>query len=233
MRDQYAGDVSDYLKFAFLRRVVTPAETLGVAWWWLAGHDGRSDGRHDEYLTDSRWKVLDPKLFDMLAGRPARDVAALEALDLWPARPVFHREAVPGKRARSEWSAGMLTTLAPASIIFADPDNGVSRPGGVSPKSATIDEALALASRERPVLLIRFPHRLNSHDEQLAQYHTAFAAQRPVTVRTCVRVPNANGSTSPRIRWFTALNPTPAITAGIEAFASAVRLLPGAAASVN
>jgi len=127
----------------------------------------------------------------------------------------------------------MLEALADANIVFADPDNGVSRPSVVSRKSATVEETLSLAARGRPVLLIRFPHRLYSHDEQLTHYHATFAEQRPVTVRTCVRVPNANGSTSPRIRWFTSLNPTPAIIAGIQDFACAVRNLPGAAAEVH
>jgi hypothetical protein len=212
--------------------VVDPGETLGVAWWWLARRDGRADGRHDEYLSDARWRALDPELFGVLAGRPARDVAGLETLDLWPGRTLFHRDAVPGKLGRAAWSGAMLRRLAEASVVFADPDNGVSRPGTVSPKSATIDEALSLAANGRSVLLIRFPHRMNSHEEQLAHYHATFADPRPVTVRTCVRVTNANGSTSPRIRWFTALNPTPAIVAGVEAFATAVRQLPGASAMI-
>jgi len=233
MRDQYAGDVSDYLKFAFLRRVVDPGDTLGVAWWWLAGHDGRSDGKHDEYLEDPRWAALDPVLFARLKGRPARDVAGLEGLDLWPGRTLFHRDAVPGKSGREAWRAAMLQRLANASLVFADPDNGVSRPGVVSPKSATVEEALALSEGGRPVLLIRFPHRLSSHADQLAHYHATFAALNPVTVRTCVRVPNAKGTTTPRIRWFTALNPTPAIAIGIESFAASVRCLPGASAEVH
>jgi hypothetical protein len=233
VRDQYAGDVSDYLKFAFLRHVVTPQETLGVAWWWLAGHDGRRDGRHDEYLADSRWSALDPALFSLLANRPARNVAALEALALWPGPTVFHRMQVPASAGRKAWATGMVEQLAGAGVVFADPDNGVSKPPTVSPKSATLDEAKALAGRGRPVILIRFPNRAATHTEQLAGYHDSFAELFPVTVRTCVRVPNSNGSTSPRIRWFTVLNPNPTIAGKVHAFAQAVLRLPGASATVH
>ena len=33
MRDQYAGDISDVLKFAFLRTLAGQDKTLGVAWY--------------------------------------------------------------------------------------------------------------------------------------------------------------------------------------------------------
>jgi hypothetical protein len=32
MRDQYAGDISDFLKFSFLREVIPDNHALGVAW---------------------------------------------------------------------------------------------------------------------------------------------------------------------------------------------------------
>jgi hypothetical protein len=44
MRDQYAGDVSDVLKFAFLRALVGTDRRLGIAWYYVPGDDGRADG---------------------------------------------------------------------------------------------------------------------------------------------------------------------------------------------
>ena len=49
MRDQYAGDVSDVLKFAFLRALAGADRTLGIAWYYAPGDDGRADGRHLEW----------------------------------------------------------------------------------------------------------------------------------------------------------------------------------------
>lgn len=34
MRDQYAGDVSDFLKFAFLRALAGEDRILGIAWYY-------------------------------------------------------------------------------------------------------------------------------------------------------------------------------------------------------
>jgi hypothetical protein len=41
MRDQYAGDISDVLKFAFLRALAGKDRTLGIAWYYAPGDDGR------------------------------------------------------------------------------------------------------------------------------------------------------------------------------------------------
>ncbi len=49
MRDQYAGDVSDVLKFAFLRALAVQGRTLGIAWYYVAGDDRGPDGRHLEW----------------------------------------------------------------------------------------------------------------------------------------------------------------------------------------
>ena len=51
MRDQYAGDVSDYLKFSFLKTIVGQTRQLGIAWYYCDRNDGRADGRHRETST--------------------------------------------------------------------------------------------------------------------------------------------------------------------------------------
>jgi hypothetical protein len=232
MRDQYAGDVSDYLKYAFLRAVLPEGTALGVAWYFLGGHDGRQDGRHDEYLRDPQWRDLDPSLFDRLKGREHRSVATIEVLDIWPSTTNFHRTEVPVARSRGAWADDMLRELKNCDAVFLDPDNGVSRPQVTSRKSATVEEVKSIVQSDRLGLLIRFPHRVTTHDIQLADYHTTFAPFRPITIRTCVRVPNANGGSSPRIRWFTGMNASDDVEAKMRAFADTVKRLPGASAEV-
>ena len=39
MRDQYAGNVSDVLKFAFLRALAGADRALGIAWYYAPGDD--------------------------------------------------------------------------------------------------------------------------------------------------------------------------------------------------
>ena len=62
MRDQYAGDVSDVLKFAFLRALACADRKLGIAWYFVPGHDGRPDGRHLEWHDEPAWRLLDEQL---------------------------------------------------------------------------------------------------------------------------------------------------------------------------
>jgi len=84
MRDQYAGDVSDVLKFALLRALVRQDRTLGVAWYYAPGDDGRPDGRHLEWRDEAAWRLLDAELHTGLATLPERSIAALERAAIWP-----------------------------------------------------------------------------------------------------------------------------------------------------
>jgi len=66
MRDQYAGDISDLLKFALLRALAESDRTIGVGWYLNPQDDGRLDGRHCEYRTETKWEHLDATLFKAL-----------------------------------------------------------------------------------------------------------------------------------------------------------------------
>src|SRR5690349_7019682 len=105
MRDQYAGDISDVLKFAFLRALVRSDRILGVAWYYDPGDDGRPDGRHLEWRDEPAWRILDEKLHWGLAALSERSIAALEQAAIWPDRVLFHREPVPSGSGRLVWSA--------------------------------------------------------------------------------------------------------------------------------
>ena len=95
MRDQYAGDISDFFKFSFLRAVVPDDAVLGVAWYYVQRHDGGPDGRQIEYWSEDRWRVLDDKVFFALSGLTIRSVEALEKLPIWKVKTLFHRTPLP------------------------------------------------------------------------------------------------------------------------------------------
>ena len=124
MRDQYASDISDFLKFSFLRAVSGNTRRLGVAWYYLPGHDGRPDGRHLEYKDQREWGSLDSSVYDQLVAITEQSVNALEALSFWPANTIFHRDQVNVKD-RKRWVEGMVATLEGADHVFLDPDNGL------------------------------------------------------------------------------------------------------------
>jgi hypothetical protein len=202
MRDQYASDISDFLKFALLRAVAQNDRRLGIAWYYLEGHDGRLDGRHVEYKTESAWRALDEELYDQLVGLTEPNVAALENLAIWPDRVQFHRVPVAARK-RAEWVQGMVEAVDDAELVFLDPDNGLGR--GAS-KHARIADLVALRCDNRAISIIKFPGRHKSHMDQILELHQNFESsgfRSPITVNTCVHVANGQAGWVPRHRFFT------------------------------
>jgi len=234
MRDQYAGDITDFLKFFYIRSVVPPRSKLGVAWYYIPTHDGRLDGRHTEYLAEEQWSLLDGNLHSELATLgDTRSVAALQRLKIWRPQTCFHDEPVEYRTMRASWSSSMVTRLKSCDVVFADPDNGLSREGIINRKSATPSEISDLAHSGRSVILIRFPSRDGTHLEQLQRYHSVLAAYTPITVRTCVILSNSTGRRFPRIRWFTLINPSDEMRVSIRHFATQLASLHDASAVVS
>lgn len=226
MRDQYAGDISDYLKFAFLRAVAGSDLRLGMAWYYIPVHDGRADGRHTEYLQQDEWAELDGELYQNLGQLPEQSVAALERLPIWPKRTLFHRSPISA-RQRKPWVDEMAEALEPVDLVFLDPDNGLGR--GPT-KHARISDLHALNQPRRAIAIIKFPGRHQSHEGQIATLHQQLANDgffNPITVCTCVRVPAANGRTVPRHRFFTLVNGDETTNTRVQAFSDRVRALHG------
>jgi hypothetical protein len=72
MKNQYFGDINDYLKYGLLRGFAASGFGVGVC-WMLTPDDGRSDGRKIEYLSNpQRGKVHDAELFDTLSATVRR-----------------------------------------------------------------------------------------------------------------------------------------------------------------
>jgi len=229
VRDQYAGDVSDVLKFAFLRALAGADRTLGVAWYYAPGDDGRADGRHLEWRDEPAWRLLDPQLHAGLSALPERSIAALERAMIWPTGALFHRDPMPSRVGRSAWGARKRTTLDGADIVFLDPDNGV---GAESEKHATFSEIRLLRKPGRAIVFITFPGRTMPHDALLRRLHERLAleadAENGLTLRTNVSVPRAAGASSyvQRERWFTVVDADDELTARAQIFANALASVP-------
>ena len=189
MRDQYAGDVSDVLKFAFLRALAGADRKLGIAWYYAPGDDGGPDGRHLEWRKEPAWRLLDKQLHAGLATLPERSIAALEQAAIWPTGALFHREPMPARGERNAWGTRKRSALDGADIVFLDPDNGI---GAETQKHATFSEIRLLRKPGRAIVFINFPGRMK-HDVQLRQLHERLAgetgAKNIVTLRTNVSVP--------------------------------------------
>jgi len=229
MRDQYAGDVSDLLKFAFLRALAGADRTLGIAWYYAPGDDGRADGRHLEWRDEPAWVKLDAELHASLAALTERSIAALEGTTIWPRGTLFHREPMPPRVERSAWGARKREVLSGANIVFLDPDNGL---GGETEKHATYSEIRLLRKPGRAIVFIIFPGRNMPHDALLQKLHERISveanAESIVTLRTNVSVPRAQGSRTyvQRQRWFTVVDPDAELTERARAFADTLASVP-------
>ena len=129
MKNQYFGDVDDYLKYGILRCLAGAGWRPGVC-WMLTPDDTRTDGRRTAYLADPRrWRAHDPALFDALAaalGRPdGRDVRRMEEAGLLPGARFFRDPVPEATGPRHGWLAAAHAALHGADLIFFDPDNGL------------------------------------------------------------------------------------------------------------
>ncbi len=54
MKEQYAGDISDYRKYALLRALAGPGGLKPGVCWMLTPPDGRADGNKVGYIDESK-----------------------------------------------------------------------------------------------------------------------------------------------------------------------------------
>ncbi len=235
MRDQYAGDLSDYLKFALLRVLAGDGRRLGIAWYYNNQVINReSDGQHLEWRENLAWRALDTELFDSLRMLPVRSVEALERANFWPQGTIFHGEAVPSRSQRAQWGAQMRASLADANLIFVDPDNGL----GASPKKhATYEEMREFRSPKRVLVSIKFPGMVD-HKSQLHDLHERLKLETGTssgfTILTNASVPRKS---DPRFfvqrpRWFSIIDGDALLLDKATRYVTALSSLPRASARI-
>jgi len=228
MRDQYAGDVSDAVKFGFLRALAGADRRLGVAWYYAPGNDGRADGRHTSWMSEAAWQVLDSEVHAGLSKLPAKSIEALEATTFWPKGTTFHREPVP-TQGRRAWADRMRGKLSSANLVFMDPDNGIGCDD--STKHASMTEIAGLRAGGRSLVVISFPGR-RKHADQVKDLHATLlggtGARSALTLRVCVSVPRTEDPcfTVPTFRWLTVLDADRELAERALRFSDALKNIP-------
>jgi hypothetical protein len=236
MRDQYAGDVSDVLKFAFIRALAGADRKLAIAWYYVPGDDGSADGRHLEWRDEQARQRLDAQLYAGLCTLPGRSIAGLERMAIWPEGSLFHREPMPLPHERWVWGVRMRAALEGADIVFLDPDNGL---GPETPKHATFSEIRLLRRPRRAIVFITFPGRSVPHEALVERLHERLTgeaeARTALTLRTNVSIPLSVGSRSfvQRQRWFTVVDPDAELIARARSFTDALASIPRVTARLN
>ncbi|HLY26456.1 MAG TPA: hypothetical protein VKQ72_08965 [Aggregatilineales bacterium] len=130
MKNQYFGDVNDYLKYAILRCFAEYGQlTIGLC-WMLTGKDLRQDGNLTAYLKNGiLWRDHDPVLFDFLyqtvAVENRREVSALAATSIIPGARYYGVPLQDTGTVRRDYFEAMFDCFAGVNVIFFDPDNGL------------------------------------------------------------------------------------------------------------
>lgn len=131
MKNQYFGDINDFVKYGLLRALACD-DLRTVMAWMLTAPDGRTDGRHTGYLArPERFRDLDPELFDGLAKAIAakrRSVVVAEELGLLP-NARYHRTLLGDDLpSRVAYFDKLLWESRACDVVFFDPDNGLEVP---------------------------------------------------------------------------------------------------------
>lgn len=130
MKDQYVGDINDYLKYSLLRAL--DEETAGpqLVCWMLTADDGGADGGKISYLKDpARYRAIDADLFDSLGrivASGARTTTAVETGGTLSSTTFFRTRLEDGASQRSMFFSDLWSQAQGHQIVFFDPDNGLS-----------------------------------------------------------------------------------------------------------
>lgn len=127
MKNQYLGDINDYLKYGILRCLISKGLTLGV-FWMLTPDDKSSDGSKLRYFSDATWKDCDPELFLTLSRivpqSSKRNITTIETLGLLPGARFFAETLQYPLIKRQQWFSRGMKALKGMSLLFFDPDTG-------------------------------------------------------------------------------------------------------------
>jgi hypothetical protein len=230
MRDQYAGDVTDAVKFSLLRRLAADDRSLGVGWYYDQGHDGTSDGDHVSWREDSSWASVDADVHRELRALSLRSVESLESTSFWPPRTTFHRTPVPGPGpGRYVWASELRERVADSDLVYLDPDNGVAyRP---TKKHASFTEIRRLRRPERTLVIVRFPDRSATHQEQVARGQQLLVEETDAAAVATLQVTVRSGKRS-RAVWFDLIDPDATTMGRLTEICDDIAALQGATASV-
>lgn len=135
MKNQYIGDIGDYGKYGLLRFLKDSGIETGIN-WYLTPNDGTTDGKYRDYLHDERMRIYDPEIFDAMkriAFQDDKSITQVEQEKFLDGICFFNKvmdytdlQWRERASARQAWHKGAMQALQNVSLVFADPDNGLS-----------------------------------------------------------------------------------------------------------
>ncbi len=130
MKNQYFGNIYDYLKYGLLRQLSRHGQISTAICWMLTKDDGKQEGHRIHYLNEpDKWGKFDPEVFNFLQQnvleQGLRKVTVLENSQLIP-NSRFYSGSFPdhptGRRASFE---EFLKFALGSGLVFFNPDKGI------------------------------------------------------------------------------------------------------------
>jgi len=182
MKNQYFGDINDYLKYGLLRSIIAETKLRLVVCWMLTDDDGRTDGSKIRYLDQAAvWRSYDPPLFDLLqhAVRSGeRNIEAVETGQILPGAVYYSDLLGDNGDDRYRYFEGLESSMSNADLVFFDPDNGMevrSKPKGRKDSSKYLywDEVAQCAAAGKSMVVFQHYARAN-RDRFIAELQQRF-----------------------------------------------------------
>lgn len=133
MKNQYFGDINDYIKYSLLRSLSNNGQITTSVCWMLTPDDGKGDGQFTEYLNQPyKWRSFDPELFDFfqerLKNRVDRNVRIIEKSNMLGNTRFFSDQLPDNSTKRKHYFGHFLEFSREVDLVFFDPDNGIEVP---------------------------------------------------------------------------------------------------------
>ena len=130
MKNQYFGDIYDYIKYGLLRQLNCYGKVSTAVCWMLTQNDEKRDGHRVDYLREpGRWRCFDPTVFDCLRSAvldlKERNVRVVEKSGLLPNTTFYSHLLTDGSDERRRYFDEFFKLSRGRQLVFFDPDNGL------------------------------------------------------------------------------------------------------------
>ena len=189
MQDRFVGDIGDFGKYGLLRALTgihpgaEPRLSLGVVWYL-------NSRKNTDYLSKGEaYEKCDPKLFASIAkiiGREQERETLLNMIDksrILGDNVAFYQEPIPNKAHREQWLRGALVCTEGKSVVFLDPDNGISL-NEWSVEHVNICEIRPFVKRGQTVIIYHHLSHQKDHPSLIEEWGRSL--EQKLGVKPCV-----------------------------------------------
>lgn len=174
MRNQFFGDVYDYIKYGLIRRLTNYGERPSALCWMMREDEDNTEGRITSFQEDLGVRSFDPPVFDLLVAmrdRNERDVRVIERSGLLPNTRFYTPILTDYADQRRDYFDQFFVKAKDRELICFDPDTGIQgqqrnvAPGGPESSKYLMRDEVRRAFKCGHSLLI-FVHKARVENKQ-------------------------------------------------------------------